>query len=585
MTNGSLRVWYNARFDYGGFTMKAFRMLALLVLGGLTWACSSSDTTQKCDSPLECDQAYTCIEGKCAQMECTAYEDCPGEDETCLLGADPEQPELKFCTPVQCNAKTPCEAGFECNEFYQCVAVGGDITEGDVVATDVAQTEVTEDSTEPPAQDSSCKACSSDADCDGQKCYPLGGGTYCFGQCTTHDDCPSGWMCYQLDNQSMQCIPMAFNCDAGCLSTGCPEGQVCNQESGECQPGGAECAACQQDWDCGDGLKCYNQGKYCAPACAGGCPGNSACQEVNSIAVNLCVSGTAVCCYGDACANPCQAPTPYPLEGTCVECVEDAHCGEGKYCEQLSHSCMDAACQPPTPFQLDDGSCVECKNTSHCAAKGAGYVCDPATHTCKTDDKPEECSYCQDPYPACTEINGIWSCVQCTDDSYCPNGTCDLSLYSCSGGVNGPGCGSCSSDSDCVSAMGDKVLACDVASGCCYDTGGFCDNVESMCNAGAGSDCMGLMEMLMGGMGGIPGMPEGMAGGVCTCDEPVGMDGLLCLIIPGGMFPCPEGGGCLGDSICVDPAAIPLLGDIMGALGGASGICLSPGILSGILPI
>ncbi len=375
-------------------------------------------------------------------------------------------------------------------------------------------------------------------------------------------------MCYQLTNDAMQCIPMAFNCDGDCLVNGCPAGQVCNQESGACQAGQAECGACQQDWDCAEGLRC----KYCAPPCDGACPANSSCKEVNAIKVDLCISSSAVCCYGDGCANPCQAPTPYPFEGNCVECTEDAHCGEGKYCEQLSHSCMDAACQAPTPFQLADGTCVECKNTSHCSAKGPDYVCNMTTHACENKGpQPEECDYCQNPYPACAEINGIWSCVQCTDDSYCPGSTCDLSLYACESGGTGEGCGSCTSDSDCISAMGDKTLACDAASGCCYDVNGFCDNVESMCDSSAGSECLGLMELLMGGMGGIPGMPEGMAGGLCTCDEPMGMEGFMCLLMP----PCPAG-GCLGDAVCIDPAAIPMLGDILGALSGAGGICLNP---------
>ena len=560
--------------------MRIFRLLALLLVGGLFGACSSSDATQKCDTPLDCDQANTCIEGKCAQVVCEAYEDCPGEDETCLLGADPDQVELKFCTPVECKTNRPCEPGFTCNEYYQCVA-SGDVVEADVIESDLSTSEVVEDVGENPGTVGRCKACSSDGDCDGLKCTPLGGGAYCFGECATNDDCESGWYCEELTNESSQCIPMAYNCDADCHISGCPDDQVCNQETGGCQAANAECGTCQQDWDCAAGLRCYNEGNYCAPACGEGCPANSSCKDVNSISVKLCISvDQANCCFGDDCVNPCQAPTPFMGEnGLCVECLSDGDCGEAKYCEADSQSCMDAACQAPTPFQLEDGTCVECKTTGHCAAKGADYQCE--NNVCvNKGDLPEECSLCVSPYPACAEINGIWACVQCAADADCSNGTCDLSLYACSGGGIGPGCGSCTNDGDCVSAMGDKVLACDAASGCCYDTSGFCDNVESMCDSSAGSECLGLMDLLMGGMGGFPGMPEGSVGGICTCETPVPMMELLMCAFTGS---CPSN-GCLGDAVCIDPAGIPIFGDIMGALGGAAGICINPASLMDILP-
>jgi len=509
-------------------------------------------------------------------MGCEILDDCP-EDSTCLASVDSEQPDLKFCTPVACNTKSPCQAGYVCNEFFQCVP-GGDVVAGDVVDLDVVDLDVTKDTGPEPVVGEACKMCSSDGDCDGMKCTPLGSSAFCFSECTTNDDCDSGWYCEELTNESSQCIPMAYNCDAGCHSTGCPEGQVCNQDSGECQAGQAECGACQQDWDCATGLRCYNEGKYCAAGCDGGCPNNSSCQEVNSIAVNLCISNGAACCFGDDCANPCQAPTPFQNnEGECVECLVDGDCGNEEYCEELSQSCMDAACAAPTPFQLDDGSCVECKNDSHCTFKGEGYTC--KANVCVTSDLPEECSLCVAPYPACAEINGIWACVQCAEDADCGNGTCDLSLYACSGGGVGPGCGSCTQDGDCISAMGDKELACDIASGCCYDVGGFCDNVESMCDASAGSECVGLMDLLMGGMGGFPGMPEGSVGGICTCDSPVPMMELLLCAVAGSC----SSKGCLGGAVCIDPAGIPVLGDIVGAIGGAAGICINPNSLSGLL--
>jgi len=490
--------------------------------------------------------------------------DCPGNDSFCILGADESQPDTKFCTPIQCKNSGDCPEGQICNSFKQCVAgeEPGDVT-AEIVESDVIE-EVTEDVPVQPTV-GPCTVCNTEADCGGLKCYPLGGTTNCFAECVTNDDCPTGWMCYPLTNEGKQCIPLSFNCDAQCLFDGCPEGKVCNQDSGQCVDGSAECAACQQDWDCAEGLRCYQSGKYCAPGCGAACALNSSCQEVNTIPVNLCVSDSPQCCYGPDCENACPAESPYAWDGGCVECLNDNHCADGTYCSD-DKTCQSNACQPPTPFLFND-ECVECLNSSHCTALGPDFVCDQATHKCKgTGPQPEECNYCVDPYPACTQINGVWSCVQCTDDSYCNGGTCDLTLYACSGGV---GCGSCTNDSMCISAMGDKELKCDAQTGCCYDAAGWCDGVESMCNTAANSECLGLMDLLMGGMGGLPGMPEGMALGMCTCDEPMGIDGFLCLVMGG----CPPG-GCFGDSVCVDPSAVPMLGDMVGGMVD-SGICVN----------
>jgi hypothetical protein len=634
--------------------MKLRWLVGLIAVVALTGACSSSSSTGSCDSSLDCDQAFVCREGKCAQQECATTGDCApesGEQEFCLLGADPSQKDKKFCTAVQCSkdedcgegeycndfnycapgaqpecvtaldcpqafvcvdsacAQVPCEdetvvcpgevegqtfcappgvdaadleskfcspvacetdeecgEGMVCNEFKSCVA--GVIDTEDIVEEDVPVV----------VEGEACSPCNSDSDCSDYKCYPLGGGTFCFGNCETHDECPTGWMCYALSNEGKQCIPMAFNCEGDCLAAGCPAGQACNQESGACVDAGGECTACQQDWDCMEGYRCYQDQKYCAPVCPDdACPANGACTEANAIPVKLCVSSTVPCCYGDTCTGPsCEGDTPYPCNeaGGCCQCTSDAHCADGEKCE--GNVCVSQQCADPTKPYFCNGECKGCCTSAHCADLGAEFVCNNGVCS---GDIPPECSYCQDPYPACTQINGIWSCVQCTDDSYCAPGTCDLALYSCSnGGQPGEGCTSCSSDAECMSSLG-AVLACDAGSGCCYDTGGFCDGVESYCNEPAGSECTGLMDLLGGGMG-IPGMPmpEGMAAGICSCSTPADMMSLITCLI--GM--CPESPDCLGGSICVDPATVPILGDMLGMLGP---VCINPSALSGLLPI
>jgi len=559
-----------------------------MVVSVVAGACSgsTSEGSKSCVKNTECEQAYACKEAVCQQIECLAHGDCPGvvgeegNDPWCgPPGIDPTLMEKKFCSPLQCGPTVVCPEGQVCDmKFKQCVDKldTGDVVEGDIESPGDVVTEDTPgpDTQVTPQEGAVCVACETDADCPGKKCQPLSSGKFCLGECQSNDDCYTGWMCFQLSNEAKQCIPMAFNCDPKCLTEGCPEGKVCDQETGECVVPAGACGVCQQDWDCDIGFKCYQDGKYCAPICgSGSCPQNSTCQTVNgNIAVKLCVSGTPDCCFGEGCADQCPEATPYALAGKCVECIQDAHCGEGAKCGE-GNTCVSDACQAPTPYQYQ-GNCVECLNSTHCTSKGEGWVCDLNTHKCKNSGPlPEECSYCVDPYAACTQINGIWSCVQCTDDTYCAGGTCDLSLFACGGG--NPGCGGCTNDGECVSTMGTAVLACDVASGCCYDTAGWCDGVESMCNQGADSECLGIMDLIGGG--GIPGMPlpEGGAGGLCTCTNGMGIEALACGFMPAPGCNSPE---CFGDAECIDLAKVPMIGDMFAQLGS---VCANPSALLG----
>ncbi len=597
--------------------MRVVCLAGLILAVSLAWSCSSGETSgvaltpcetigdcgpgEKCEAtdpakpeekfciPLcevaaDCPQAYVCEEGQCVQKECTEVTVCPGqenEETYCApAGVEATQPSTQFCSPIQCKDSADCTkygANFVCNEYFYCVEGEG----GQDVITDTGGTDVvTQDST--PSSGDPCSVCSSDAECGSLKCYPLGGGTHCFGACQTNDDCPTGWMCYALSNDGQQCIPLSFSCDSGCLLDGCPIGQVCNQETGACVTGGAACAPCAQEWDCAEGLRCYQDGKYCAPSCVGGnCEQNSTCSTVNAIPVNLCVSQSPACCYGADCTGGCEDPAlPYPCGDACCACTSDNHCPQDQTCQD--NQCVSGQCQDPAkPHLCGDGTCNQCCTSAHCADLGAGYVCTPE-NTCFLDDQPEECSYCEDPYPACTQINGIWSCVQCTVDTDCPgDATCDLTLFACSGGNGGPvgSCPGCTNAADCFSSQG-TVLECDAAAGCCYDPAGWCDGVESFCNAPAGSECKGLMDFLGGGLP-IPGMPTDMAIGICTCNEPLDMMTLMMCMLGG----CP-GGGCYGEAVCIDPA---ILTDLLGGGGlpmpTGDGFCINlSSLLGGLFP-
>lgn len=550
----------------------------LLAVGALTilafaTSCSSSDAGG-CSENTDCGQGFVCDGGSCTMVECENIQTCGeyGDDVMCgSAGVNPDHPDTKYCTPIMCKSDADCEDGYVCDEYKQCVPGGG----GDAVVTpDGGETDIVEpepDTVEPTGE-GACKPCGSDADCNaGMHCHPLGGGTFCFADCESTDECDTGWMCYPLGNDGKQCVPMAYQCEPECLQTGCPDGQVCNQETGACQEAAGECGTCQQDWDCADGYRCYGNGNYCAPTCADGvCPVGGTCEQVNTIPMHLCVSQSVVCCFGDECTGEtCPAETPFPKDGGCVECLEDAHCG-GDTCGP-DNTCVSGDCPDPAKPYDFNGECVECLISTHC---DAGEVCDD--HVC-TDSgpQPEECDYCQDPYPACTQINGVWSCVQCTDDSYCTGTqTCNTTIFACVGENGEDNCTGCTSIGDCVSLSGLFELDCDVPSGCCYDVNGGCDGVEAFC---PGGECVSLLDFLGGG-GGLPmPMPDGLGLSVCSCNEPADMMTLvMCL-----MGTCPTG-GCAGGAVCVDPSILTsLLGGGGGTPGETTGYCVNLGALLG----
>lgn len=547
-----------------GWTFAALAFVAVI------WSCDSgSDGGKKCTDHTDCDQGTVCVGGSCAEVECTKHSECPSE--FCApAGVVAGKADKQFCSPLECTTAAECIAlglGDTCNQYKQCV---GGTPEPDAQPQDGIDDDATipPDVVTPGEQITSCIACKTDAECALGSCHPLEAGTYCFEDCTTNDDCPTGWLCFSLTANGKQCVPMKMGCGANCLITPCGNGQVCNQDTGECQAAKTECGGCQQDWECPTGYRCNQMGKYCAPECGAAdlCPANSTCQEVNNIKVKVCVSGCAPCCYGDACqcGEPCPLDKPYRNSNDeCVECLNDTHCTNGT-CSSLG-VCQGTNTCPPEKPKLDNGVCVECTIDADCAPKGAGFTC--KNKKCSDGNEPPECSYCVDPYPACVQINEIWSCVGCKTDGDCPVGwVCDASLFACSDPTLPPDdgehtpCNQCSSDAECTSSKG-LTLKCDTAYKCCYDpAGGACDKVEVNCEGGL--PCKSLLDLLGGGMGGgLPGMPmptDGM-GGSCGCTNPTSD---LMALLPCLMGGCPDSEGCAAGSICVDPNAV------MGMLGG-----------------
>ncbi|HIN85977.1 MAG TPA: hypothetical protein EYN06_05800 [Myxococcales bacterium] len=253
---------------------------------------------------------------------------------------------------------------------------------------------------------------------------------------------------------------------------------ACGTESAEnasFQPGNN--GACAQSSDCPPGSKCVLDPLAQSPT-------GLICQmqEVTPAADAFNASGEII--DTSAPAEPCDGlscsgTTPYCSNGKCVGCTENAHCTDsGSQCNAANECSSDPTpkCPETKPQwnpQLEQ--CCQCQEDSDCGAQ----ICDGCS--CK-EKATGFCASCVGSYPGCIEIEGQWLCVQCSNDSHCPEGSCNTTNYTCKGSGLGdvsPTTGNCKTTSCEVTGT-----LCDQASGLCYSPGGACDNLTVYCLGG-----------------------------------------------------------------------------------------------------
>ena len=522
-------------------------LIALLFAMGCSEAPPSTGgaaPAAKCEAQSDCANGFSCDTAKkiCVKLEC---DDLKG----------PKCPSGKTCKAGTCvnafgaDGAATSDAGdggaTGDGATSDATAPGSDATtDPDATSSDsgVPATDVTT----PAGTDKSCTVCKEDADCGADfGCVTLlnPGTKFCARKCTESSQCLGGFSCEDLSTDpkkpAKHCILPTWQCD-GCAVTPCTGGDVCNYKANppKCIKAGIgkECGECKLDSECDVGFRCVKIGsaKACAPECnSKACPAKSTCTSFAGVSGKVCAFQAAACCYGAQCTVGCTTcGAEKCVGGKCVECLADADCKGGK-CSLAEKSCVaSGACADDKPIKLATGVCVACTNDSHCAGSKTGPKCNLASNTCEQKSASNECAVCKDPYPACVEQNGQWSCVECKTDDDCKTknaGTCSAKTYTCSGTIGtgtGPDKGTCKADSDCNNAGTTSFdLACDVPTGLCYDAKGKCDNVVAFCNAKAGSSCK--IDAGGGLPGGLPipgggGLPGGSAPGVgsCSCPEP-----------------------------------------------------------------
>ncbi|MFP2910684.1 outer membrane exchange protein TraA family protein [Pyxidicoccus sp. 3LFB2] len=134
---------------------------------------------------------------------------------------------------------------------------------------------------------------------------------------------------------------------------------------------------------------------------------------------------------------------------------------------------------PSFPGNLD--TCEQCSRSNVNAPNNGGcgsfYFCNSAALCAPCDSAVrcgEACSPCGLSTPYCANINERTQCVQCTEDSQCLNGRCDLTDNTCRG---------CNDDGDCPD-NGRCDTATNQCTGCNDDSdcpGGVCDEPTLTC--------------------------------------------------------------------------------------------------------
>ena len=321
----------------------------------------------------------------------------------------------------------------------------------------------------PPAELSLCSSCQNSDECaaslgEGARCTALGAdGAFCATPCAGPADCPTGYRCEA--NGLNLCLPADLRC-VECLREPCDAGQVCDTQSGECVAPKGPCGACTDDTGCQDGLSCaeVDNGKFCLSPCADG-----ACAEEGfACAAEVCQPQSGRC---DPCGGQCAGATPYCIEvtGQCGQCGPGVPCTDGLSCNLANNTCVesegclaDVDCQNPDASVCFNGACVACLQDQDCPLRNAcnaqqqcvpdpcrgvecqrGSECNVATGRC--DPGCQAAADCLDP--------ATMSCNVSTGQCYFTNGSCDI----------GGGDAVCAPGSTCTPGFDPNLGVCDCA--------------------------------------------------------------------------------------------------------------------------
>ncbi|MEW5855450.1 MAG: Ig-like domain-containing protein, partial [Myxococcota bacterium] len=498
---------------------------------------SATHTCRGCTTDADCGGGTPLcavtgpLAGSC--VTCRQDGDCSGATPIC----DEATATCRPCDPDgnDCSGATPaCETtGVYAGRCVECTATDGDAC----VAPAVCNTDASS-----PLLDT-CVECSEDSHCpqEAPVCNP--GTGQCAEQCTDDDDCafptpicalpgnilygacveclvdsqcPAGLHCDNTRTDTcVECLrdshcPTGERCDLGSHTCGaCVVDAHCPESAPICDPATRTCRGCENNGECeGDTPQCVESGSA-AGRCAE-CSSDADCPEATPICdqeTNTCrICESNADCTGDlrVCA------TTGTKAGRCVQCTDDD-----------TQACTDATPVCDMTAGPSENTCVSCLANNHCPSTRP--FCDPGTHQCT-----EECtdnSQCNGTTPVCAPSGqrNAGTCVGCTGDEHCANGTrCDTAVSNT--------CVACVADSDCAGA----TPVCDPASHTCVPctADAHCPGDAPVCDP-VSHECRGCAS-----------------NGECTGDAPA------CVLTGPNAGECAQ---CTGDEQC--PAATPYCDD------------------------
>jgi len=330
-----------------------------------------------------CDDIY-CPDESCYPGS-GPYAACPcKQNGDCISGACIDTPKGKRCAET-------CVS--ECaDKEYDCktVQVGGDNLQICIAkfTTNGAPCDAT----------IQCKAAGTDG-----VCVSYGGaGSFCGVKCWTNDDCPGGYLCADVKDESGASLK-------ACAKAGgaTPDCSVYASENGM----KTTCSTSNDIGTCKAARGCTATGlEPCAAPMAATetCDGadNDCNGKTDESGPGVCNDGNA-CTYDNCIAAECQHP---PVTGGCDDgdpCTESDAC-EGSVCKGKTKDCDDK--NPCTDDACNDGACAWTPNTAPCDDGNA----------CTTGE------FCE--ASACKP--GAWSCAckvdgDCDDKNTCTVDACD----------------------------------------------------------------------------------------------------------------------------------------------------------------
>lgn len=183
---------------------------------------------------------------------------------------------------------------------------------------------------------------------------------------------------------------------------------------------------------------------------------------------------TAYFC-GPSC-SPCGGMTPFCINANgnyeCVACVNDTDCKSGFACDPVLHVCQECNVDTDCPKgkACVEHACTECATPDRCA--GNSCNCCPKGQ----NGKQMSCLVIEDGVPP--------ECVECTQDSDCDTGVCDVLVGQCVDAL---------AQNEKTTCCGDDCLKCPLDNPLCLPSpyGSACAGCRQDMQCGDGAYCLG----------------------------------------------------------------------------------------------